>query len=222
MEDYFASMADRAAIPTREDDARLARLAQAGDMEARDALVLGHWGFVVMVAKRYRRSAIPLEDLVNEGVAGMLRALETFDPDRGLRFCTYAGFWVRQTIRRAIAHKARLVRVPGWARAAPERVASLDAPLPEEGSLGDLFEGRAPSPVEEAHDSEYSEAIDATLARLRPREAQVLRLRFGLADGREHTLEEIGRILRVTRERARQIQFRALARLRLRGALPAA
>ncbi len=226
MDEYFASMRD-CVMPTREEEARLARLAQGGDHAARDRLVTGHWPFVVWFAKRYRRCGVPMEDLVNEGVLGMLRALETYDPDRGIRFCTYAWHWIRQAIQHAIADQSRLMRVPKdnrEARRVPEKVVSLDAELPDEDRrLGDLLDDRrGPSPVEGAHESLMAEAINDALNRLPHREAEILRLRFGLTDGRRHTLDEIAPMFGVTRERVRQLQNMALARLRLPGRLPAA
>jgi len=190
------------AIPSREEDARLARAAQAGDREARDRLVCGHWKFVVWIAKRYRHCGIALADLVNEGVLGLMRAIELFEPERGVRFCTYAAYWIRQAVLRAIADQSRVLSLDAAERPCADR--------------------HGPSPTDAAHDSMMAEGIEAALHRLPPREAEILRLRFGLGDGHEHTLEEVSRLFRITRERVRQIQLKAMARLRLPGRLPTA
>ena len=202
-------------IPTPEEDARLAR---AGD---RNALAAGHWRLVVSIAKRYR--GLPLEDLVQEGNLGLMRAAERWDPERGGKFSTYATYWVRQAILRAVAWQGHTIRVPtGYCEARPA-VASLQAPVSEDRVLGDLVEDRrAESPVDAAHRALLRGDVGRALARLPGREAEVLRLRFGIGDCFTYTLAECGRIFRVSPERVRQVQRRALQRLRLLLPLPVA
>jgi RNA polymerase primary sigma factor len=226
--------------------------------EARERFIAGNLRLVVSIAKRYQASGIPMIDLVQEGNLGLMRAVEKFDGERGFKFSTYATWWIRQSITRAIADKGRTIRVPahvGDAMAslnrvsaelgkqlgrdpstlelskasgvAPERivelraaihdVVSLSAPLGEaaDGELADLVpDDRAELPHDAAETRLEHEAIDLVLAALNERERRVLQLRFGLTGAAPRTLEDVGKEFALTRERIRQIEAKALTKLR--------
>ncbi|MDQ0961936.1 RNA polymerase primary sigma factor [Streptomyces sp. B4I13] len=235
----------------------LDRLVVMGRM-AKRRLIESNLRLVVSVAKRYVGRGLTMLDLVQEGNLGLIRAVEKFDYARGYKFSTYATWWIRQAMSRALADQARTIRVPvhvvelinrvvrvqrrmlqerGYEPTAeevaaqldllPERVGevlrlaqepvSLHAPVGEEDdvALGDLIEdGDAASPVESAAFLLLREHLEAVLSTLGERERKVVQLRYGLADGRPRTLEEIGRIFGVTRERIRQIESKTLNKLR--------
>jgi RNA polymerase primary sigma factor len=197
---------------SREEEAELARRSRAGDDTARHRLVSANLRFVVSIAKRYRHSAVPLADLVNEGNLGLLRAAERFDETHGVRFVSYAIWWIRQGMVRAIARDAELNGRNGASR----RV-SLDQPLTA-ASTAPLQEvvpdERCEAPEERVMQRALRDAVDSSLTDLPEREQLVLRLYYGLDGAPPYTLEEVGQRLGVTRERVRQIKERALARLR--------
>lgn len=246
-----------AADPDSELAVDLDRLVVLGRM-AKRRLIEANLRLVVSVAKRYVGRGLTMLDLVQEGNLGLIRAVEKFDYARGFKFSTYATWWIRQAMSRALADQARTIRVPvhvvelinrvvrvqrrllqerGYEPTAeevgahleisPERVSevlrlaqepvSLHAPVGEEDdvALGDLIEdGDAASPMETASFLLLREHLEAVLSTLGERERKVVQLRYGLADGRPRTLEEIGRIFGVTRERIRQIESKTLGKLR--------
>jgi RNA polymerase primary sigma factor len=254
---YLAEIA-RHPLLSRDDEQVLAQRIRAGDHEALDALVRANLRFVVMVAKRYRDQGLALEDLINEGNLGLLRAAERFDETKGVKFISYAVWWIRQAIQAAIARHGRPVRVPlnrtadlnrlgrattllteqlgrvptteelvkatGLTRDAVRALSALhieamrlDHPAREADERGRMErfvplaqEGTDATTMANSRTSD----LDAALAALPARDAKVLRLYFGLDDGKTRTLEEIGRMMGVTRERIRQLRDRALRQLR--------
>ena len=242
---------------TAQQEVAIARRVRAGDAEAMEELVKRNLRFVISVAKKYQNRGLPLIDLIGEGNVGLLTAARKFDPDQGVKFISYAVWWIRQAILSSLARQGRTVRVPLNRTAdlsriirasealrqelrrepAPEEIAHatglaldivqalaalntadvrLDAPLDADGdrSLIDRFMAGGQDAEADAMDHFLAEEIDHALGTLPPRDAKVLRLYFGLDGGREHTLEEIGSMLGVTRERVRQLRDRALRRLR--------
>lgn len=256
--DQYLREVSRAPLLSAAEELACARRVQAGDEEAMQELVTRNLRFVISVAKKYQNRGLALVDLIGEGNVGLMTAARKFDPDHGVKFISYAVWWIRQAILAAIARHGRTVRVPLNRTAdlsriiraseslrqqlgrepAPEEIARvvdlslevvqalaalntadvrLDAPLEQEGdrSLLDRFAAAgAPDAEEEAIGQFLAEEVEAALRTLPARDAKVLRLYFGLEGGREHTLEEIGGMFGVTRERVRQLRDRALRRLR--------
>jgi len=256
--DQYLFEVSKTPLLTAQQEIAIARRVRAGDADAMQELVKRNLRFVISVAKKYQNRGLALTDLIGEGNVGLLTAARKFDPDQGVKFISYAVWWIRQAILAALARHGRTVRVPLNRTAdlsrivrtaeslrqelrrepTPEEIANatglslevvqslaalntadvrLDAPLDPEGdrSLIERFIADEQGDAEEqAMDKFLSEEIEQALRTLPPRDAKVLRLYFGLDGGREHTLEEIGGMLGVTRERVRQLRDRALKRLK--------
>lgn len=243
---------------TAEQETELARAAQAGDEDARRHLSEANLRLVVSVAKRYAGRGLPFLDLIQEGNLGLMKAAEKFEPERGFKFSTYATWWIRQAITRAMADQARTIRVPvhmvevinklsrvqrqmlqdlGREPTPDELARELDMPVEKVQEVQKY--GREPislhTPLGEDGDSEFGDLIEDTdaiapsdavafsllqdqfkqvLETLSPRESGVIKMRYGLEDGQPKTLDDIGRVYGVTRERIRQIESKTMSKLR--------
>jgi len=249
----------RIPLLTREEELDLTRRVVEGDELARKKMIEANLRFVVNVAKKYQNQGLPLIDLINEGNIGLMTALEKFDPDKGYHFISYAVWWIRQSVMKAINEKSRAVRLPlnrtnelfqiqkaqrslmnenstedptaedigALTGFDPDHVnnllsisrelVSLDAPVFSEAgssSIGDFIEDDAQSPEDSLLDVALKEDINTVLSTLSDREREIIELRFGLVGKIPMSLKEIGEIYNLTKERIRQIEKKALERLR--------
>ena len=248
----------RIPLLTAEEESELAERIVNGDDEARDRLITANMRLVVSIAKHYVGRGMPLLDLIQEGYNGLIKAVDKFDYTKGFKFSTYATWWIRQSITRAIADQARTIRIPVHMVETISRVkkaqnkllhengheptidevaqelnmssdrvreiiriaqdpVSLEAPVGEEEDsyLGDFIPDEdAPAPIDTAMQAVFKDELNKALNTLPVREREVLKFRYGVGYDRSHTLEEVGRQFKVTRERIRQIEAKALRKLR--------
>ena len=256
LETYLREI-NETALLTAKDERDLAALIADGDVKARDRMVRANLRLVVNIARGYTGKGLALQDLIEEGNLGLLRAVEGFDPNMGTRFSTYASYWIKQSIKRALINCAKTIRIPAymvellskWRRASARLTEELGrTPTPEEvgrvlglqrkklpiikkairiynatpqtdqsetgWSLGEIvMDERLKNPEDELVEHDVLKSVREMFTTMDPREATVLKMRFGLEDCEPHTLKEIGERLGLTRERVRQIETEALARL---------
>ncbi len=256
LETYLREI-NETALLTADQEKSLAREIETGSTEARDRMVRANLRLVVNIARGYTGKGLVLQDLIEEGNLGLLRAVEGFDPDMNTRFSTYASYWIKQSIKRALVNTAKTIRIPAymvellakWRRAnnqltdelgrppTNEEIAKLlglpkkklsiikkairvynAAPQSDQTEAGwsideMLMDGRTKTPDSEMVDNDDLRQVLVLLNQMDPREATVLRMRFGLNDEEPKTLKEIGEALGLTRERVRQIESEALAKL---------
>ena len=256
--DQYLREISRYPLITREEEVVLAQAIKTGNEESLDKLVRSNLRFVVSVAKKYQNQGVSLSDLINEGNLGLIRAAHKFDETKGIKFISYAVWWIRQAILQALAEQSRIVRVPlnraGTLHRIGKRSSALQQELGREPTVEEIAEGMdisqeevaktlsisqshlsldAPltpgednklldylpdtqnaGPDQETFERALTDSIEEVLSTLKDREAKILRLYFGLEGQEPMTLEEIGSMMGITRERVRQIKEKALARLR--------
>ena len=254
---YLRQAGSYALLSAAQED-QLSRQIAAGNTGARKAMIEANLRLVVSIAKRYCNRGLPFSDLIQEGNIGLMKAVEKFDPNLGFKFSTYATWWIRQSITRAIADQALIIRLPVHMTESLNKVriasrdltislgrnptmneiaqdldwdvrkieyilnlntdtVSLDTPIGEDGDsfLGDFISDElSENPETAVEESALQHDLHRALESLTDRERKVIELRFGLSDGRERTLEEVGSMFNVTRERIRQIEAKALRKLR--------
>jgi RNA polymerase primary sigma factor len=256
---YFDEVGNEALL-TREEEVELAKRIEQDDEQAREKLASSNLRLVISIAKKYRNYGLPFLDLIQEGNLGLMKAIEKFDWRKGYKFSTYATWWIRQAILKALTNRSRTVRVPAHmkelsrkidrveeeyiqehgteppiekvaedldvtvekvrrAKKAAQTTVSLDKPLGEESSdsgvLGDIFaDDNLPTPEQETFDSLLKGRLKGLLNKeLTDREKHILKLRYGLEDYKTRTLEEVGEVFDISRERVRQLQNRAIEKL---------
>ena len=256
--DQYLREISKYSLLRREDEVALAQEIHTGCEESLDKLVRSNLRFVVSVAKKYQNQGVSLSDLINEGNLGLIRAAHKFDETKGIKFISYAVWWIRQAILQALAEQSRIVRVPlnraGTLHRIGKRSSALQQELGREPTIEEIAEGmdipkdevaktlaisqthlsldapltpgednklldylpddQSPGPDDQTFERALSNSIEEVLSTLKEREAKILRLYFGLDSQEAMTLEEIGGLLGITRERVRQIKEKALARLR--------
>lgn len=254
---YLKEIRQYPLLSAEEERDLIARIGR-GDMVARDRLVESNLRLVVSIAKKYQNNGLALMDLIQEANIGLLYAIEKFEPERGYRFSTYASWWIKQTISRALDNKSKMIRLPAYVvegvnkmknveraltislgreptleevakemgidvakveklRDSSKEVSSLDVAIGEddETTMGELIADTSSLTPEESIDIQTkSEVLDTILGTLEGREGDVIKYRYGLMDGEPRTLEEVGQIFGLTKERIRQIEAKALRKLR--------
>ncbi len=249
----------KTALLTPKEEVQLARRIRKGDKAARDHMISANLRLVVKIAHDYKDFGLPLLDLISEGNIGLIKAVERFDPRKGGKLSTYAAWWIKQSIKRALANQSKTIRLPvhlvdkiskmrraamalteelgreptdeelamelqiptnkiAHLKSVSVRPASLDAPISDDGNsstFGEIVgDENATSPFESLRERSLNADLKAMVDSLEPREAEIIRLRFGLEGATELTLEEVGRKFKVTRERVRQLQNIALSKIR--------
>jgi RNA polymerase primary sigma factor len=249
----------KTALLTPKEEVQLARRIRKGDKAARDHMISANLRLVVKIAHDYKDFGLPLLDLISEGNIGLIKAVERFDPRKGGKLSTYAAWWIKQSIKRALANQSKTIRLPvhlvdkiskmrraamalteelgreptdeelamelqiptnkvAHLKSVSVRPASLDAPISDDGNsstFGEIVgDENAASPFESLRERSLNSDLKSMVDSLEPREAEIIRLRFGLEGANELTLEEVGRKFKVTRERVRQLQNIALSKIR--------
>jgi RNA polymerase primary sigma factor len=249
----------KTALLTPKEEVQLARRIRKGDKAARDHMISANLRLVVKIAHDYKDFGLPLLDLISEGNIGLIKAVERFDPRKGGKLSTYAAWWIKQSIKRALANQSKTIRLPvhlvdkiskmrrtamalteelgreptdeelamelqiptnkvAHLKSVSVRPTSLDAPIGEDGdssTFGEIVgDENAVSPFESLRERSLNSDLKSMVDSLEPREAEIIRLRFGLEGANELTLEEVGRKFKVTRERVRQLQNIALSKIR--------
>ena len=255
----YLNVIRQTALLTVEEEIKLAARIKKGDKAARDHMITANLRLVVKIAYDYHMMGLPLMDLISEGNLGLIKAVERFDPAKGGKLSTYAAWWIKQSMKRALANQSKTIRLPvhlvdkisrmrktiakltdelgrepeteeiaaemqiptnkvALLKTVSVRPASLDAPVGEDhdsATLGDLVgDDNAISPYDGLGDKNLKEGLHAMVNSLDPREASILKLRFGLGGEKEMTLEEVGKKFKVTRERIRQLEYLALGKIR--------